>query len=310
MRRDTDGSAIAHVRTKRVAARRRHGRASRARRDYHRCRHDSRRIEVTRNNAADFHQPLANAGIVITRPAGTASALASRVRAVAGKVVQLPGLALRAPSDIGAATTALRRLRDADFAIFTSPAAVRFAFRCLPTLRIPKRVRVFAMGSGTARRLARHGIEAIVPDERSDSEGLLALPELARVRGACIVQIGAPGGRNLIAPALRRRGAKVETIDVYRRVPPRLTRRHFDALERAPDPLIMLVSSGEALANLVAQLPEAQLARMRGQIIVVSSARLVAAARENAFREIVQARSAAPRDLLAAAEAALSRHRL
>jgi hypothetical protein len=49
---------------------------------------------------------------------------------------------------------------------------------------------------------------------------------------------------------------------------------------------------------------------MRGQIIVVSSARLVAVARESGFGEIVQARSAAPRDLLGAAEAALARHRL
>jgi uroporphyrinogen-III synthase len=262
------------------------------------------------NNTDDIHQPLANAGIVITRPAGTSAALAARARAVAGQVVLLPGLALRAPLDIDSATAALRRLRDADIAIFTSPAAVRFAFRWLPTLRVPKRLHVFAIGSGTARALARHAIEAIVPDERSDSEGLLALPALARLRSAHVVQIGAPGGRDLLAPALRRRGAKVETIHVYRRVPPHLTRRHFDALDAAPDPLITLVSSGEALANLVALVPAPQLARMRRQIIVVSSARLVRAARENDFSEIVQARSAAPRDLLAAAEAALSRHRL
>jgi uroporphyrinogen-III synthase len=140
--------------------------------------------------------------------------------------------------------------------------------------------------------------------------GRLELPELAHVRGRRIALVGAPGGRDLIAPALRRRGAKVEAIHVYRRVPPRLTQRHFDALALAPDPLITLVSSGEALAHLVALLPPPQLARLRAQILVVSSARLAALARTHAFAEIALARSAAPRDLFSAAAAALARHRL
>ena len=69
-------------------------------------------------------------------------------------------------------------------------------------------------------------------------------------------------------------------------------------------------SSGEALENLVARLPPALLARLRGQTVVVSSARLAGLARENGFEAIVQARSAAPADLLATAASALARHRL
>ena len=130
------------------------------------------------------------------------------------------------------------------------------------------------------------------------------------MRGRRIALVGAPGGRDLIGPTLRRRGAKVEAIHVYRREPPRLTRRHFDALAAADDPLITLLSSGEALANLVAALPPPLLARLRAQTIVVSSARLAAAARAAGFGAIVPAASAAPRDLLAGAAHALARHRL
>jgi len=186
---------------------------------------------------------------------------------------------------------------------------VRFAFRCCPSLRVT-RGSAFALGAGTARALGRHGIDATIPESRSDSEGLLALRELSHLRGRRVALIGAPGGRNLIAPTLRRRGATVATIHVYRRAAPRLTQRHFDALDAAPDPLITLVSSGEALTHIVSLVPARLIERMRGQIIVVSSARLVAAAREHAFEEIVLARSAAPRDLLAAAESALAHHRL
>lgn len=251
--------------------------------------------------------PLTGATIVVTRAPGTTASLARAVRRMGGRAVLLPGLALRPLPD--------RDVRKAvgksafDVWIFASPAAVRFGVALLPAVR-RARGHVFGLGDGTARALARNRIDAVIPADRSDSEGLLALRELAKVRGRRIALVGAPGGRDLIAPALRRRGAKVDALHVYRRTAPRLTRRHFDALDAAPDPLITLVSSGEALANLVALLPAPQVERMRGQIIVVSSARLAAVARENAFAEIVLARSAASRDLLAAAESALAHHRL
>ena len=232
--------------------------------------------------------------------------MARGARKLGGRPILLPGLSLKSVSGREAGPS---RTRDRfDDWIFTSPASVRFGAKILP--RVRKRDRVFALGAGTARALARHGLRATTPRDRADSEGLLALAELTQVRGRRIALVGAPGGRDLIAPTLRRRGAIVEAVHVYRRVPPRLARRHFDALSAARDPLVMLVSSAEALTHLVAVLPPDELARLRGQIIVVSSARLVASAREARFGEIVQARSAAPRDLLAAAASALSRHRL
>lgn len=251
--------------------------------------------------------PLAGATIVVTRAPGTSASLTRAVQRMGGRAVLLPGLSLR-PLPNRDVRKAIGKSTFDDW-IFASPAAVRFGRVVVPTVR-HGRGNVFGLGDGTARALARHGIDAATPAERSDSEGLLALRAFAKVRGRRIALVGAPGGRDLIAPALRRRGATVDVIHVYRRVAPRLTRRHFDALDAAPDPLITLVSSGEALANLIALLPAHQVERMRAQIIVVSSARLAAAARGNAFGEIVLARSAAPRDLLAAAETALGHHRL
>ena len=253
------------------------------------------------------HPVLEGATLVVTRPAGTSSTLVRRVRALGGRALALPGLALRAEAE-KPSQSARRGAFDAW--IFTSPAAVRFGAGILPAPRARARMLAYAIGAGTARALARHGVAATIPTEGADSEGLLALPDLKRVRGRRIALVGAPGGRDLIAPTLRRRGAKVEPIHVYRRVPPRLTRRHFGALASAGDPLITLVSSGEALAHLVALLPTPLLARLRAQALVVSSARLAGIARENGFSEIVQARSALPRDLIGAAAAALARHRL
>jgi len=255
---------------------------------------------------ADPHAPLAGATIVITRPSGMSSAPARAVRALGGRPLSLPGLSLRPLRNRKKSPTK----RGFDIWIFTSPAAVRFGAALLPARRMRARIEAFAVGAGTARALARHGIRARIPRERSDSEGLLSIAGLAKVRGLRIALVGAPGGRNRIAPVLRRRGAEVVMLDVYERVPPRLTQRHFAAVDAAGDPLVMLVSSAEALGNLVALLPPRTLERLRGQIVVVSSERLAAIALRHAFGEIVLAHSASPRDLLAGAAAALGRHRL
>ncbi len=251
---------------------------------------------------------LAGAAVVLTRPAGSARAFARRAHALGAQALALPGLALTATADADVARAALHAARTFDDWIFISPAAVRFAFRLAADLS-PGSARLFAVGAGTRRALARHGLDAQVPTTTFDSEGLLALPALGELRGRRIALVGAPGGRDLIAPALRRRGATVEPIHVYRRTSPRLTRRHFDALARAPEPWITLLSSGEALANLVALLPPDLLARLRRQLLVVSSARLAALAREQAFTQVVVAESAGADALFGAALKAFATHR-
>ena len=251
---------------------------------------------------------LAGSTIVLTRPAGSARAFSLRARRLGADARVLPGLSLSAAVDVAAARAALRSATGFDDWIFISPAAARFAFQLAPDLK-PGTARVFAVGAGTRRALARHGLDALVPTTTSDSEGLLALPSLGAVQGRRIALVGAPGGRDLIAPELRRRGATVEPIHVYRRARPRLSRRHFDALEHAPEPWITLLSSGEALANLVDLLPPALLERLRRQILVVSSARLATLAREHAFARVAVAESAGADAMFGAAQAALALHR-
>ncbi|MEP7043876.1 MAG: uroporphyrinogen-III synthase [Dokdonella sp.] len=251
---------------------------------------------------------LVGSTVVVTRPAGTARSLLASARARGATALALPGLALRATPTPSGARAQLLAAGQVDACVFSSPTAVRYAFRLLPSLQLPRRI--FAIGGGSARALATQQLQAIVPQGRSDSEGLLALPELTDVCGQRIVVVGAPGGRDLIAPALRLRGADVQEIHVYERAAPRLSRRHFDALAHADDPLITLLSSAQALVHLVALLPTPLLARLRRQTLVVSSERLVDIGRRNAFANIVRATSAMPADLLDAAARALAHHRL
>jgi uroporphyrinogen-III synthase len=251
--------------------------------------------------------PLAGATVLVTRPAGHGATFARRARALGAATVPLPGLSLRPPADADAARAALRAAAAFDGAIFVSPVAVARAFALLPALHVPA---AFGVGAGTVRALARHGLRGHAPRERADSEGLLALADFADVRGHRYALVGAPGGRDLIAPTLRARGAEVVPIHVYERAPPRLTRRHFDALAQAAAPLLLPLSSAEALGHLVALLPPPLLERLRTQPVVASSARLAELARTHGFTDVTEAASALTADLLAAAARALARHRL
>ncbi len=168
-----------------------------------------------------------------------------------------------------------------------------------------------AVGAATARALRRRGIREVTwPRGRQDSEGLLALPELQSLRGRRVVLIGAPGGREMLVQTLRARRARLTRIDTYRRAAPRYSARQLTALEQAPEPWLLLVSSAEALGNLRAALPLHLFARLAAGGIVVSSERLAALARASLFANVHMARGPAPADLLNAASAALARHRL
>jgi uroporphyrinogen-III synthase len=261
--------------------------------------------------AAQLRAPLHGAGVIVTRPAGTAVALLRRLRRDGAETMTLPGLSLRAAADADAARAGLRAALRGDGMVFISPAAVRFAWQLLPQLRLPRRLRVCAVGAATARALQRRGAaQVLAPSGSQDSEGLLAEAALRGLRGQSWAIVSADSGRDTLPAGLRRRGAAVSLVEVYRRVAPRWSRLHYARLETLARPLIVLVSSAQVLGNLATGLPAGLVLALRAAELVVSSTRLAALAREHGFTRIHVAESALPADLAAGALQALAKHRL
>lgn len=196
-----------------------------------------------------------------------------------------------------------RALRDAlaaDIVIATSPAAVRAA-NALGALRARRDQAFCAVGSATAEALRRAGIDQVHAPERMDSEGLLALDALQAVRGLEIGLLTAPGGRDRIAPTLRARGGTVRRADVYAResvVPSAGALRRLRAFD---GPLLLPVSSGEALMTILAAVPDDIAARLRSAQVLAASERLGALAREAGCADVRIADGPRPSQLLACA---------
>lgn len=195
---------------------------------------------------------------------------------------------------------ALRTALQAEVVIATSPAAVRAAATLAP-LRTRRGQCWLAVGSATAAALRRAGIADPQSPERMDSDGLLALPAVQKVQGRTIGLLTAPGGRDRIAPTLAGRGAQVRRADIYAREPVAPAATALARLRALRAPLLLPVSSGEALLAALAALPADLAARLRGARVLAASERLAALARDAGCAEVRIAAGPRPRQLLAVA---------
>ena len=110
----------------------------------------------------------------------------------------------------------LQKQLSSPIVIFISVAAVEFAEK-LMQISLWSAPIFIAVGSATQQALKALGINALVPDKH-DSDGVLALLPLKNVQNKNVMIVRGDGGRELIADALRQRGAAVHYFESYRRV--------------------------------------------------------------------------------------------
>ncbi len=239
--------------------------------------------------------------VVSLRPVDDHAALRRAAAAQGWRTVALSPWRIVVRDD-DATRAALRTALTAAIVIATSPAAARAAAALMPLRQ--RRGQIWcAVGSSTAATLRRAGIAKVQTPTRMDSEGLLALPVLGEIDGCRIALLTAPGGRDRIAPGLRARGAVLQRVDVYARVPIRPRAATLARIRSIPGRWLVPLSSGEALQHMLDTLPNDMAARLREACIVAASPRLVDLARNLGCNDVRLAAGPRPRQLLAAVAA-------
>ncbi len=190
--------------------------------------------------------PLLDTQVIVTRAGHAAGILSRQLRHLGAEVLPLAGYRLVPAAKSAVVHQQLAAALRADVCIFSSPAAVTFAARSAALQPGPSSC-VVALGQATARALRRHGVRQVVTPARQDSEGVLALPELALLRGYAVAIIGAPGGRGLLQQALGQQGAKLLEAWVYARTDPRIRAAQRRALRALRQPCYALLSSVESV---------------------------------------------------------------
>lgn len=220
--------------------------------------------------------------IVVTRPRDQADGLATRLKKFGAHPVLLPLLEISPAPDQAALQEFVQRAANYQLLIFISPNAVNHGMSALE--HVPPGVQVAAVGQGTAKALAKRGIESvIVPRERFDSEGLLALPELQHVAGWRIAILRGDGGRELLGDSLAERGAQVEYVTSYQRSKPDLDAETW--LSAHPDAIV--VTSSEALAHLWQGLGDAAAMLAKQATLFVAHPRIAGMAQSQGWQHVV-----------------------
>jgi uroporphyrinogen-III synthase len=220
---------------------------------------------------------LAGTRVLVTRPAHQADNLCRLIEAEGGMPVRLPLLTVERvanPAD------AQRRLAGQhDLWIFTSANAVRHA---LPLMSGAWPHKLAAIGPATAAALAAAGgASAAVPLAGASSEALLAAPEMQSLDAQRVLIVTGEGGLDLLERGLAARGAAVERAEVYRRVPlPYPPEAVAGALRRSD---VIIVTSVEALEQLVRVTPPEMRKALLKKPLVVPSSRVVEKARDLGF---------------------------
>lgn len=197
-------------------------------------------------------QALAGIHLAVTRPSAQAAQLTQAIRDAGGEVISFPLLDIVALDDITACVEAITPLSRFDWVIFISSNAVQHGMPVLQKQGIPERLKFAAIGPATAQALHDFSIASVLtPQDRYDSESLLALPAMQTMQGQSVLIVRGVGGRELLATRLQQRGAQVTFCECYRRINPQATAAPLQQAWVQGRLHGLIVTSSEALRHLL-----------------------------------------------------------
>lgn len=181
-------------------------------------------------------RPLHGRRVVVTRARAQASGLAASLRGLGAEVVELPAIRIEPRLGSPEVAAAIAEISEYSLICLTSPNGARLLFEAL---RLDGRdgralagTTVAAIGPGTARALARHGIAADVVPERFVAEALAEALAGVEVEGRRVLVARAAEARDALPEALRDRGAAVDVVALY------------ETLREPPDPAAVEATQG------------------------------------------------------------------
>jgi uroporphyrinogen III methyltransferase/synthase len=186
-------------------------------------------------------RPLQGRRVVVTRARAQASGLASTLRAFGAEVVELPAIRIEPQIESGEVRQAVERIGEYALICVTSPNGAHLLFEALGNAGLDARALgggtnnrqvgeggtgavIAAIGPGTARALAEHGIRADIVPERFVAEALVEALADVELEGRKVLLARAAEARDVLPDALRERRAEVDVVSLY------------ETVREAPDP--------------------------------------------------------------------------
>lgn len=164
--------------------------------------------------------PLAGWKILVTRPRNLISQTAARLREKGAEVLELPAIRTEALSDEQRLYEAFDHLGNYQWIVFTSPTGVEIFFAEMQKRKLDIRslgtAKIAAIGEGTKKKLAQHGLYADFLPSVYDGD-TLGTELAAKLSGGehILIPRAEKGNENLVR-SLAEAGAIVDDVPTYR----------------------------------------------------------------------------------------------
>lgn len=163
--------------------------------------------------------------ILITRAREQSEEFSSRLNRLGAEVVEFPTIEIVPPSNWKSLDQAINRITSYDWIIFTSANGVHFFFRRLVEKRKTRRslssIKICAIGPATAERATKEGIRVDFIPRKFVAEAVLHGFKKMGVEGKRVLLARAKEARDVLPIGLRKMGAEVDIVEVYRTIKPR-----------------------------------------------------------------------------------------
>ncbi len=187
-------------------------------------------------------KPLVGRKILITRARDQAAAFSSSLKDLGAEVIELPTIEIVQPPSWKGLDRAIDQMESYDWVIFTSANGVNFFWQRWTEKNrrhLPPSLKVCAIGPATAYQLMEKGMEVHYTPKEFVAEAILKGFEKSALKGKRILLARAKEARDVLPEGLKKMGAKVDVVEVYRTVKPQggskklkelLTKRKVDAI--------------------------------------------------------------------------------
>jgi len=220
--------------------------------------------------------------VLVTRAPGQAGEFSKLLRERGATVVEVPTIEIVPPLSWVDVDRAVDRLPAYDWLLLTSANGVSWFFR-----RVRERrgdlsclagVRICAIGPKTREIVESAGCAVAFQPSVYRAEGLIDEAGADAWRGKRVLFPRAAEGRDVIPDEMRRIGAELDLVTVYRTIPSPAGRGQVHSLLAAGTVDAVTFTSGSTVKSFVSLLDPAQLAGIAGRVVVACIGPVTAAA--------------------------------
>lgn len=218
------------------------------------------------------NKPLAGKKILITRARDQSGDFATRLKTLGAEVIEFPTIEIVPPLCWKELDQAIDQLRSYGWLIFTSANGVNFFWQRLAERgevhRFPSTLKVCSIGPATANQLRKKKISVSYIPKEFIAESILDGFEKLLIKGERILLARAKKARDILPNGLKKMGAKVDVVEVYRTIRPKQGAKRLKQILAEGKIDVITFTSSSTVNHFVELLRKEDLKKMLKGIVI------------------------------------------